>query len=84
MTLKSGSSSICSSFSSSVICASRSFTRVSIAWSAGCRAGASAASSLGCVAATTPPAAARAHRDRPPTAIAARCLNLDMFLPVPR
>ena len=80
VTRKSGSSWICSSFSCSVICPSRLFTRVSIAGSAGCRAGASAASSLDCVAAITPPAAAPLTAITA-AAIAARCLNLDMCLP---
>ena len=50
------SSWIWSSFSCSVICLSSSSTRRSTFWFAAPRLGASAASSLDCVAATTPPA----------------------------
>ena len=48
----------CCSFSSIVIFESSVLTRVSMPWLAALRLGASAASSLDCVAATTPPATA--------------------------
>ena len=75
VTRKSGSSWICSSFSWSVIFDSRSLTRDSIAWSADCRVGWSACSSLDCVAATTPPAAARTSTR---TGAATEALNLNL------
>ena len=59
VTMKSGSSWICSSFSWVVILASRRFTLASTARSAAWRVGCRARSSPDWVAATTPPAAAR-------------------------
>jgi hypothetical protein len=59
VTMKSGSSWICSSFSLRVIFASRALTRRSTSRSARAAAGWSACSSLDWVPATTPPAAAR-------------------------
>ena len=58
VTRKSGRSWICSSFSSSVILASRRFTRASTPLSAGPRVAWSASSSLGVSTATTLPATA--------------------------
>jgi hypothetical protein len=54
--MKSGSNCTCSSFSCTVIFASRAFTRASTPAPAGCRIDARAASSADCVPAITPPA----------------------------
>ena len=80
VTRKSGSSWICSSFSCSVIFASREFTRASITWLADCRVGASAASSVDLVAATTPLAVIEVSATTDPM-IATLRLNLDIILP---
>ena len=58
LTWPSDRSWICCSFSSIVIFLSSALTRFSTPWLAAPRLGASAASSLDCVAATTPPATA--------------------------
>ena len=77
VTMKSGSSWICSSFSCSVIRDSRASTRRSMLRSARSRVGWSACSSLDCVAATTPPAAAKTST-RADTTTGALNLNLRM------
>jgi hypothetical protein len=82
VTKKSGSSWICSSFSSSVIFASRWFTRDSTLRSAGCRVGWSACSSLDCVAAATTPPTTTALSARIDIATAALGLNLNMAIPL--
>src|SRR5215208_1707657 len=84
-TCPSENSSTCMSFSLRVICERRSLTLVSIELLAAGRAGWSAASSLDCVAATTPPAAPAVSATAD-TAIAARLRNLAIWeppLPVP-
>ena len=77
VTMKSGSSLICCSFSSRVICASSAFTRPSTPRSGACRVGCSTASSLERVPATTPPTVA-VPAATSATAIAAFNLSLAM------